>query len=219
MISGSGHPLAYPVLTTFGALAICLAWAPFADLEQASMLAAVAVIVLGYTAFRLAVAFGKLPVRGLAAGTVECRRVRQQHRLLSRSWLELEADGRKRWLPVYFDPALVTLSVSTPRMGNGAIRIDELRLYPTGPLRDSEPTGKLIDNPARPNPDGAAHAARSARFVHRLVLDAQFAVAAPFAALLWVYVAGGGFPAFVGAVTVAAGVATWFAAIRGSDPS
>ncbi|GAB2699107.1 hypothetical protein [Nocardia thraciensis] len=219
MISGSGHPLAYPVLTAFGALAICLAWAPFADLEQASMLAAVGLVVLGYTAFRLAVAFGKWPVRGIVAGTAECRRVRQQYRLASHSWLEWEVGGRRRWLPVYFDPALVTLTASTLRMGNGTIRIGELRLYPAGPLRDSEPPGKLIDNPARPDPDGAAHAARSARFARRLVLDAQSAVAAPFAALLWVYVAGGGFPAFVGAVTVATCVVVWFAAIRGSDPS
>ncbi|WP_280267754.1 hypothetical protein [Nocardia wallacei] len=217
MISGSGHPLAYPVLTACGALAICLAWAPFADLEQVSMLAAVALIVVGYTVFRLAVALGGVP--GRSAGTVECRRVRQQYRLLSRSWLEWESGGRRHWLPIYFDPALVTLPASTVRMADGAIRIGELRVYPAGRLRDSEPTGRLIDNPARPDPDGPGHAARSARFVHRLVLDAQFAVAAPFAALLWVYVAGGGFPAFVGATTVAAGIATWFAAIRGSDPS
>ncbi|WP_040744594.1 hypothetical protein [Nocardia transvalensis] len=198
---------------------ICFAWAPFADLEQLSMLATVALIVVGYTVVRLAVAVGRLPVRGVAPGIADCTRVRQQHRLLSRSWLEFEMEGRSRWLPVYFDPALVTLPASTATLGDGTVRVGTLRLYPSGPLRDSEPPGRLIDNPTRPDPDGPAHAARSARFGRRLLLDAQFAVAAPFAALFWVYVAGGGAPAFVGAATVSAGVAVWFAAIRGSDPS
>ncbi|WP_024801296.1 hypothetical protein [Nocardia sp. BMG51109] len=219
MISGPGHPLAYPVLTTIGALVTCLAWAPFADLEQLSMLATVGLIVLGYTAFRLTVAFGVLRVRRVAPGVAECKRVRQQHRLISRSWLELEVDGRIRRLPVYFDPALVTLPAATARLGHGTVHVGELRLYPSGPLRDSEPPGRLIDNPTRPDPDGPAHAARSARFGRRLVLDAQFAVVAPFAALFWIYLAGGGFLVFLGAATVAAAVATWFAAIRGSDPS
>nr|WP_280272320.1 hypothetical protein [Nocardia wallacei] len=219
MISGSGHPLAYPVLTTIGALVTCLAWAPFADSEELSMLAAVGFVVLGYTAVRLAVAFAVLPVRGLAPGIADCRRVRQQHRLVSRSWLELAADGRTRWLPVYFDPALVTLQAAPARCGSGALRIGSLRLYPSGPARDSEPPGRLADNPTRPDPDGPAHAEQSARFGRRLLLDAQSAIAAPFAGLLWVYVAGGGFVAFIGATTVAAAVATWLAAIRGSDPS
>ncbi|MGF6881671.1 hypothetical protein ABIA39_002361 [Nocardia sp. GAS34] len=219
MISGSGHPLAYPVLTTLGALAICLAWAPYADLEQLSMLGAVAVVVLCYSAFRLAVASGVLPWHTPAAGRAQCRRVRQQHRLLSRSWLEFTADGVTRWLPVYFDPALVTLCDAVAEFGNGTVELGELRLYPSGAVRTKEPIGRLHDNPTRPDPDGPDHAAASARLTRRLLLDAQFAIAAPFAGLLWVYVAGGGFPAFAGAVTVAAGVCIWFAAIRGSDPS
>lgn len=219
MISGSGHPLAYPVLTTIGALVICLAWAPFADSEQLSMLAAVGVVVLGYTALRLAVAFSAPRVRGLSPGIADCKRVRQQYRLISRSWLELDADGRTRWLPVYFDPALITLQAATARIDNGALRIGNLRVYPSGSPRDSEPPGRLADNPTRPDPDGPAHAEQSDRFGRRLLLDAQSAIAAPFAGLLWVYVAGGGFAAFLGATTVAAAVATWLAAIRGSDPS
>ncbi|WP_280379671.1 hypothetical protein [Nocardia wallacei] len=219
MISGSGHPLAYPVLTTIGALVTCLAWAPFADSEQSSMLAAVGLVVVGYTALRLAVACSVPRVRGLAPGIADCKRVRQQYRLISRSWLELDVNGRTRWLPVYFDPALVTLQAATARIDGGAVRIGDLRLYPSGPLRVSEPPGRLADNPTRPDPDGPAHAERSARFGRRLLLDAQSVIAAPFAGLLWVYVAGGGFVAFIAATTVAAAVATWLAAIRGSDPS
>ncbi|WP_067663720.1 hypothetical protein [Nocardia miyunensis] len=249
MISGSGHPLAYPVLTTIGALVICLAWAPFADSEQLGMLGAVALVVVVYSAFRLMVASGVLPwhtdpgirseptdstptdsapddlepsdsqqfTRG--RNILSCRRIRQQHRLLSRSWLELAANGRTRWLPVYFDPSLVTATDSTAEFRDGTVRFDGVRLYPSGPVREREPLGRLHDNPTRPDPEGPAHAADASRFTRRLLLDGQFAVAAPFAALLWVYVAGGGFPAFIGAATVAAGVAVWFSAIRGSDPS
>ena len=83
----------------------------------------------------------------------------------------------------------------------------------------SEPAGRLIDNPSRPDPDGPVRARVAARPVRRLVLDAQFAVAAPFVGALWVYVAGGGVPAFTGATCVAAAVAVWLAAVRGSDPS
>jgi hypothetical protein len=247
VISGPGHPLAYPVLTTFGALVICLAWAPFADPEQVSMLGAVALVVVVYSAFRLLVASGALPwhtdpaLRSEAAGAeagarsdaapadseqpdparnvLACRRIRQQHRLLSRSWLELTAEGRTRWLPVYFDPFLVTAADSTAEFRDSTVYFDEVRLYPSGPVRDREPVGRLHDNPTRPDPDGPAHAADASRLKRRLLLDGQYVVAAPFAALLWVYVAGGGFPAFAGAATVAAGAAVWFSAIRGSDPS
>ncbi len=50
MIPGSGrseHPLAYPLTVTFGALAVIIAWAPFADEDQHSALAAVEVGVVG----------------------------------------------------------------------------------------------------------------------------------------------------------------------------
>ncbi|MBF6328609.1 hypothetical protein IU452_08765 [Nocardia transvalensis] len=202
-----------------GALAVCLAWAPFVDLDQLSVLATVALVVLCYTAFRLAVAFGVLRVRTVRPGTAECKRVRQQYRLLSRSWLELTDGGRTRWLPVYFDSILVTLVESTAESGRGTVHLGGHRLYPAGPLRDSEPIGRLVDNPTRPDPDGPAHAAHASRLRRRLLLDAQYAVAAPFVALFWVYVVGGGLPAFLCAITVAAVVAIWFAAIRGSDPS
>ncbi|WP_067884983.1 hypothetical protein [Nocardia vaccinii] len=254
MTFDSGHPLAYPVLTTVGTVAICLAWMPFADSEQLGMVGAVALVVLVYSTFRLMVASGVLPWHtdpGISSAPTEtepgdsgprdtepadsgpsgsestdgranaprCRRIRQQHRLLSRSWLELTAAGRTRWLPVYFDPFLVTATDSTVEFRDGTVFFDNVRLYPSGPVRDREPIGRLHDNPTRPDPDGPAHAADASRFTRRLLLDGQYVVVAPFAALLWVYVAGGGFPAFLGAVTVAAGVAVWFSAIRGSDPS
>ncbi len=218
MISGTGHPLAYPVLTTIGALVICLAWAPFADSEQLAVLAAVGLVVLVYSGFRFAVAFAAVPWRTFPAGEFRVKRVRQQFQLLSRSWLEFTVDGRTHWLPVYFDPALVTLT-ETAGSFDSAVRVNGLRLFPAGAVRRTEPKGRLADNPTRPDPDGPVHAVAASGLGRRLLLDAQFAVAAPFVALFWIYVAGGGFPAFIGATVVAAGVATWFAAIRGSDPS
>ncbi len=109
---------------------------------------------------------------------------------------------------MYFDEALVTM-----RANAGP------RLYPAGRVRYSEPVGKLIDNPTHPDADGPRRARDATRIVRRLTLDAQQAIAGPFVGLLWVYVDGGGVGAFVGATCVAAAVAIWLAAIRGSDPS
>ncbi|OBB55394.1 hypothetical protein A5748_10020, partial [Nocardia sp. 852002-51244_SCH5132740] len=149
MISGTGHPLAYPVLTTIGALVICIAWAPFADSEQLAMLAAVALVVVLYSGFRVAVAFGVAPWRTIPAGTFRVKRVRQQNRLLSRSWLELSSEGRTSWLPVYFDPALVGLTESDGTC-DATVVVNGRRLFPSGAARDSEPQGRLIDNPTHP---------------------------------------------------------------------
>ncbi|WP_433197438.1 hypothetical protein ACQP1G_01005 [Nocardia sp. CA-107356] len=275
---GPGHPLAYPVSVTVGALAVCLAWAPFADLDQVAALATVALGILGYTGFQLAVALGSLP-NGLAdiekrradgtdaargdssthedtddnagigsiggkstagassggtgtdrngtdgiagrdtARTVEIKRVRQQHRLVSRSWLEITENYRTRWLPVFFDPALLGMTETEAEVTDRSVDTATRHLYPSGKARTSEPPGRLIDNPSRPDPAAPVLATDSARVRRRLLLDAQSTVAAPFVALMWVYVAAGGLTAFLAATTVAAATAVWLAAIRGSDPS
>ncbi|UGT40394.1 hypothetical protein LTV02_30970 [Nocardia yamanashiensis] len=216
-----GHPLAYPLLVTIGTLVSMLAWVPFADPEQFGMLLALAVVVLGYSGIRFAVALGRLPF-GMPAAEhrhVAVRRVRQQYRLTSRSWLEFTLGGKTRWLPVYFDPALTTLTQEDAELSSRSVHIGGGRIYPSGRVRDREPVGRLIDNPTRPDPQAVAVAGQAARVGRRLLLDAQSAVVAPIAALLWVYVAGGGTGAFVAATAVAAATATWLAAIRGSDPS
>ncbi|MFC9556977.1 hypothetical protein ACFTWF_39855 [Rhodococcus sp. NPDC056960] len=194
---------------------------PFADADQLSALVVVAAAVLavtGYTWFA-ATRTGSEPGR-----PVIVHRVRQQHRLTSRSWIEIDEKPRPRWIPVFFDPALVTMPTPTAATVRDAGRRSVVtwngrRLLPSGRTRRSEPVGRLIDNPSRPDPDGPVRARNAARPLQRIVLDAQFAVVAPFAGALWVYVAGGGFTAFAGATCVAAVVAVWFAAIRGSDPS
>lgn len=265
---GPGHPLAYPVCVTSGALAVCLSWAPFGDLDQVAALAIVAVGIVGYTGFQLARASGLLPY-GLAdigprredrtdtsrgegdvaprrdpsdsvsfdadsgrsdtdtggaeradtARIVEIKRVRQQHRLVSRSWLEITENYRTRWLPVFFEPALLAMTATVAEVTDRSVDTATLHFYPSGKARTSEPPGRLIDNPSRPDPDAPILATDSARIRRRLLLDAQSTVAAPFVALMWVYVAAGGFITFVAATSVAAVTATWLAAIRGSDPS
>ncbi|WP_280243626.1 hypothetical protein [Nocardia abscessus] len=216
---GSG-PLAYPLIVTFGALAVCAAWAPFGTLDQVAGIGAVVLGVMGYTGYRLAVAFGVLPSwRTGTARTVRVTRVRQQHRLVSRSWLQVEGTGRPRWLPVYFDPVLVTLTESEAQLDDRTVHVAGRRFYPSGRIRDVEPPGRLVDNPSRPDPDAPTHIAKATRLRRRLLLDAQSTVAAPIAALLWVYIDGGGFPAFLAATTIAAACSIWLSAIRGSDPT
>ncbi|WP_280252284.1 hypothetical protein [Nocardia abscessus] len=216
---GSG-PLAYPLMVTFGALAICAAWAPFGTLEQVAGIGSVVLGVMGYTGYRLAVAFGVLPSwRTGTAQTVRVIRVRQQHRLVSRSWLQVEGTGRPRWLPVYFDPVLVTLTESEAQLDDRTVHVAGRRFYPSGRIRDVEPPGRLVDNPSRPDPDALTQIAKVTRPRRRLLLDAQSTVAAPIAALLWVYIDGGGFPAFLAATTIAAACSIWLSAIRGSDPT
>ncbi|MFR9752735.1 hypothetical protein ACL02S_17095 [Nocardia sp. 004] len=217
---GSGHPLAYPLTVTIGALAVCAAWAPFGTLDQLAAITAVAIGIIGYTGYRLGIAYGVLPFwRSGQARTVRVTRIRQQHRLTSRSWLQIGGTGRPRWLPVYFDPILTTHTETEAELTDRTVHSAGQRLYPSGRIRDTEPQGRLIDNPSRPDPDAIARTAEATRVRHRLLLDAQSTVAAPIAALLWVYLDGGGLPAFLAATTIAAAAAIWLAAIRGSDPT
>ncbi|MFI6870956.1 hypothetical protein [Nocardia sp. NPDC050406] len=200
-----------------GTLVVSHAWVPFVDTEVRALIGAQVLIVLGYTVFRMVVA--TRTSGGVASGVATARRVRQQYRLVSRSWVEW-ADGEQvRWVPVYFDPALVTLVPSEGEMSGRALCVGGHRVYPSGRVRASEPVGRLIDNPTRPDPEGVAAARTAARWPRRLLLDAQSAVVAPFVALFWIYVADGGILAFAATAVLAATTATWLAAIRGSDPS
>ncbi|MFF2086470.1 hypothetical protein ACFVVM_22060 [Nocardia sp. NPDC058176] len=213
MSSGPARALTYPLLVTSGTLVVIAAWVPFADLDQLSGLAVVALAVLAYSAWQLGVAVGVLPSGLRAVGVVRGRRVRQQHRLVSRSWLEISSGDRVVWLPVFYAPELSTFVPSEVELTGSAIRSGEVRFFPSGRVRNTEPPGKLIDNPTRPADPPAYGLGR------RLILDLQFAIGAPLAGLLWVYVMDGGLGAFVAATTVAAATFTWLSAIRGSDPS
>ncbi|MFC6011754.1 hypothetical protein [Nocardia lasii] len=209
----SARALTYPLLVTSGALAVIAAWVPFGDIDQVSALAVVAIAVVGFTAYQLGLAFGVVPSGLVATGTVRGHRIRQQHRLVSRSWLEISSGDRVVWLPVFYDAALATLVPTELELTGKAVLDGATRFYPSGRVRTSEPPGKLVDNPSRPSPPPQYGIGR------RLILDVQPAIGAPLVGLLWVYVMGGGIGAFVGATTVAAAGFTWLSAIRGSDPS
>ncbi|MET8796195.1 hypothetical protein ABZV91_07020 [Nocardia sp. NPDC004568] len=232
MSSRIGHPLAYPLCVTVGALAVLTAWAPFADPDQLSALAVVGAGIMGYSGYRVAVALGVVGYRAESATTVTARRVRQEYQLVSRSWLELRDGGDERWLPVYFTPELIGFTGGTALLSERQIVLRpesggtelpsgprEFRVLPAGRARETEPPGRLVDNPTRVAPDAEARVATTTKITRRLLLDAQPAVAAPFVALLWLYVMGGGTGAFVAAMCVAAATGTWLGAIRGSDPS
>ncbi|MFD6398797.1 hypothetical protein [Nocardia sp. NPDC060249] len=213
MSSGPARALTYPLLVTGGTLAVIAAWVPFADIDQLSGLAVVALAVLAYTAYQGGLAFGVFPTGLVATGTVRGRRVRQQYRLVSRSWLELSSGDRMVWQPVFYEPALSTLTPTDLELTGRSILAGDTRFSPSGRVRTTEPSGKLVDNPSRATDPPAFGIAR------RLILDVQQAVGAPLVGLLWVYVMNGGLGAFVATTTVAAATFTWLSAIRGSDPS
>lgn len=213
MSTGSARALTYPLLVTCGALAVIAAWVPFADIDQVSALVVVALGVLGYTAYQLGLAFGIFSTGSTVLGTVDGRRVRQQYRLVSRSWLEISSGGRLVWQPVFYEPALSVLTPTELELTGRSVLQGNTRFYPSGRVRTTEPAGKLVDNPSRPSEPPAFGVAR------RLILDVQPAIGAPLVGLLWVYVMNGGLGAFIAATTVAAATFTWLSAIRGSDPS
>lgn len=217
---------------TIGALAVLTAWAPFADPDQLSALAVVGLGIIGYSGYRFTVALGRPAYPAGRAQAVAVRRVRQEHQLLSRSWLELHGGGDRRWLPVYFMPELIGFSGGTALFDSRQIVLrqrpgpeqpdapaPEFRVLPAGRARTAEPPGRLVDNPTRVDPGAGTRAATATKVGRRMLLDAQSSVAAPFAGLLWVYVMDGGSGAFVAAMSAAAVTAIWLSAVRGSDPS
>lgn len=233
-----GRALAYPLAVAIGALAVLTAWAPFADPDQLSALVVVGVGIVGYSGYRFAMATGTLRYGPARPTPLPARRVRQEYQLLSRSWLEIRDERRTYWIPVYFTPELVGFTGGTAYLDERRIVVQEgapdraadagrppestgsaLRLLPAGRERDTEPPGRLVDNPTRAGRDIVSRGATAARIGRRLLLDAQTAVAAPFIGLLWVYVMGGGIGAFAGSAVVAAATGIWLSAIRGSDPS
>ncbi|PWW53645.1 hypothetical protein [Actinokineospora spheciospongiae] len=145
------------------------------------------------------------------------RRVRVQRGLLARSWLETES-GPDRWIPVHFDPALLTLPTPTEVTATGG-RWSTVRLptgetlHPSGPTRTTEPRGRRTDNATAPDPAAAP------RWTRQWRVDAAAAVPAPVVGLFWSHLDGSGFPGWLAATTITAAVAVWLWSVRGSDPS
>lgn len=208
--------LTYPVLVTGVVLGIVglvgvVVRAP--DQRSAIITAGLLVLVASVVKFTLA---HHIPT-GLPTGKIPVHRIRQQHRLSSRSWLEFHRDDGTHWFPVFFDPVLLDPTATELTVTENALYLGNQRIYPAGGIRDSEPPGKLIDNPTKPHPPSRLAAVTRPR--RRLLLDAQAAVAAPFAGLLWVWVLGGGMTTFLGSTCALAAIGLWISVIRGGDPS
>ena len=186
-----------------------------------ALLGLLAVVVLAVDAQRLVT---RARLRAAPPRPVRVRRVRQQHRLLSRSWLEVVGAVPAQRFPVYFDPALVTLDSPAQVVVHGtgalrALRVDGRWIYPSGRVRAAEPPGQLLDNPS--HPDGAARerAARSTPLRRQLQVDGVLLAPAPFVGIFWVLLDGGGILVWVAATVVTAALALWAASVQGSDPS
>ncbi len=186
------------------------------------LLAAVVLVTVGWQVT------SRRRLRRIAGQPTHVRRVRVQSGLLTRSWLELDAPApdstTQRWIPVHFDPVLVTLPAPTPVQLHGdpqrdrlvAADVDGIWLHPSGPVRSSEPRGRRIDSPARPD---ALHTATTPGWRRQLRADAGLLTPAPIVGLLWVFLDGGGVPTWACATTLTATLALWWAALRGSDPT
>lgn len=151
-----------------------------------------------------------------AAATASVRRIRLQSGLMVRSWLEIDGPV-ERWLPVYYDPVLVTLPspVDVELRGGRVAVVDGVTIYPSGRPVTKHPRGRRADNPAKPDPETRAPRGLLAQ----LRVDAVFLVPAPVVGLFWAYVDGSGFTGWIIATVVAAALGLWWAAWRGSDPS
>ncbi|WP_253767774.1 hypothetical protein [Goodfellowiella coeruleoviolacea] len=154
------------------------------------------------------------------------RRVRVQQGLLTRSWLETET-GPPRWIPVYFDPVLVSLPspaevtlYGDPRADRlVAAAVDGVRLHPSGPVRAHEPRGRRGDNPTRPDEHARARARAVSGLARQFRVDSATLVPAPLVGLFWTFLTDGGFPAWAAATAITAALGLWLSAWRGSDPS
>lgn len=152
----------------------------------------------------------------------QVRRVRIQRGLLVRSWLETEENPR-RWIPVFFEPELVTLPspVSARLYGKRLVgaEINGVRLYPSGRISTGQPRGRRGDNPTRPDEHAAGRATMAARWPRQLRVDSALLVTAPIVGLFWAFLDSSGFFGWLGATAISGALALWWAAIRGSDPS
>ncbi|NMH97090.1 hypothetical protein [Pseudonocardia acidicola] len=188
-----------------------------------ALIAAIMIVVVGAGGWQLV---SRRRAADRPGHRAAARRMRVQSGLSTRSYLETES-APQRWIPVHFDPVLVGLASPTTVLLHGdplrdrlvVASVDGHVLWPSGPVRTSEPRGRRIDNPSRPDDTAAERADRLARLSRQLRADLPLVVPAPFVGLLWVYVAGDGFLAWLSTSVLFAVLALWWAALRGSDPS
>ncbi|WP_206492873.1 hypothetical protein [Rhodococcus sp. KRD162] len=183
----------------------------------------VVLVVLVRTGWSVACAL--LAGRSMVSSTT-VRRVRFQHRMRSRGYLEVRENGSRAWYPVYFHTGLLAIvpdahaRMSRSILGRRAFMIEPgILAVPSGPRRASLPLGAPLDAPRLNESDLRTRSDRFGSLRRRVVLDAPAAVAGPFIGLLWLVVDGGGFAEFSAVSVLAAVTAIWWSAIGGSDPS
>jgi hypothetical protein len=180
-----------------------------------------AAAVLGTGAWQV---FSRRQLRRRTPRVVLARRVRVQHGLLTRSWLEVES--LPRWIPVHFDPILLTLPAPARVQLYGdperhrliAAQVGDRWLYPSGAARIREPRGRRIDSPATPDAEALAGTTVPG-WGRQLRADAGLLTPAPVIGLLWAFLDGGGILTWACATVLSAAVGLWWAAIHGSDPT
>ncbi|MEU7481116.1 hypothetical protein AB0A63_34420 [Lentzea sp. NPDC042327] len=150
-----------------------------------------------------------------APEAVTVRRIRVQSGLMVRSWLELDGPT-ERWVPVYYDPVLVTLPSPSAGERRGRVFVlDGVAVYPSGRVVTRHPRGRRVDNPVRPDAETVGVRGVWAQ----LRVDSVFFAPAPFVGLFWAYLDDSGFFGWVTATVVAGALGLWWGAFRGSDPS
>jgi hypothetical protein len=182
-----------------------------------------AALMLLVTLVRL---FSRLGLTRRPQVRIPVRRVRVQSGLMARSWLETE-DIPRRWIPVYFDPALVTLPTPSAVALHGDPRrnrlvaavVDGVVLYPSGRVVKDDPRGRRVDNPSEVDDSVRARAVTVRGLLRQLRADIVLIVPAPIVGLLWAFLDGSGIWSWLGATVITAALALWLAAFRGSDPS
>ncbi len=158
--------------------------------------------------------------------SVSVRRVRFEHRMRSRGYLETDRNGRREWWPVYFHTGLLAIApdaaatMTTPRVGRTAFLVEPgVVAVSAGRVTRKQPPGTPFDAPRLNDADVRVRAARFGSLRRRVVMDSPAAVAGPVIGVLWVLASGGGIGDFLAASLLAAATAVWASAITGSDPS
>lgn len=189
----------------------------------------IVVVVTGVRVLRRVATLRRPGSRATAA------RVRTKLGLIQRSWLVLAADGRERWMPVYWEPELSDLLDGTPCTVRGdlsrhslvAVEIGDAVLWPSGRIRARPPRGQHLANAGtwsraavrrrRSDPDW--HPAGQLSMRRQARVDGTLAVAAPFLALMWAYVNGTGWIGLVLSLVALAAIVFWVPSVYGSDPT
>jgi hypothetical protein len=204
--------------------------------RSATGMGVVATLIALVLLFELAVLITGVLLLRRRARALAVRRIRLQRGLSTRSWLET-ADAPERWIPVHFDPVLVTLptpvrvrvygdpwrnrlvAIEAPASDAEASTSDDALLLPSGLVRAGHPRGRRADNPTEPDAEAPAHAAVVTRMSRQLRADASRLVIAPLVGVFWAILDDGGLLSWLAATAMVTAFSLWVAAIRGSDPS